>query len=406
MGAETNVQRVGMAQDAVRRSNLSVVLTHLHHSGPATRAELTSLTGLTRSTVGGLVAELRGAGLVTETASPSRGTPGRPSPRVDPAPDGATVLAVLIAVDSISVGVFSLGGAFRSLVREERPRGAISPGDTVETLERLARVQLADLPERSLKGIGVGVVGVVRREDGFVHRAPNLGWRDVPLAALIEERLKLARPVVVGNEADLGALAEHVRGAGVGSRNLLYLSGEVGVGGGIIANGSPLGGAHGYAGEVGHMTVNVNGRRCGCGAVGCWETEIGELALFERSGCESIDELLKAAGVDDPSTLEALGIMARWLGIGLAGLKNIFDAETIVLGGHFSQLFPFLTSGIEREIADRAIASDWAPAEICPAQLGADSPLVGAAELALSPFLEDPTSSILALTGSRDGDHP
>lgn len=390
------VQQGGVAQDAMRKINLSMLVSHLHRHGSTTRTDLADLTGLTRSTVGNLVRELKDLGLVTESAALRSGRPGRPSQQIEPVPDGALVLAALIDVDAVDVGVFTLGGAFRSLGRERRPRGPLPPDEAVSVLRRLAHDQVADIPAGRLVAVGVGIVGVVRREDGFVHRAPNLGWRDVPLAGIIAAELGLGVPVVVGNEADLGALAEHTRGAGVGSRNLIYLSGGVGVGGGIIANSAPLGGSNGYAGEVGHMTVNVDGRRCGCGALGCWETEIGEGTLFESTGCSDIAEVIGRAAQDDGAVVAAIESLATWLGIGISTLINIFDVDTIVLGGHFERLYPHLRDVVHREVAHRVLTPDVAAVRISPALLGEDAALYGAAELALGPLLEDPLPLVAA----------
>src|SRR5690606_8340626 len=109
-------------------------------------------------------------------------------------------------------------------------------------------------------------------------------WRDVPLGERLSAALSLDVPVELANEADLGALAEHRRGAAMGADAVLYVTGEVGVGGNVLVNGQPLSGAAGYAGEIGHLFVNPDGRRCGCGAIGCWETEIGERAMLARAG--------------------------------------------------------------------------------------------------------------------------
>ena len=146
-------------------------------------------------------------------------------------------------------------------------------------------------------GVGVGVRGVVRHSDGLVRFAPNLGWVDVPLGELRRRRCCRATcPSWSANDADLGARAEHIRGAARGARSVVYLSGEVGVGGGILLEGGPLTGAGGYAGEVGHMVVNPRGRACRCGSTGCWETEIGEEALLIASGLAESDP---AAGIAD-----------------------------------------------------------------------------------------------------------
>ena len=203
----------------------------------------------------------------------------RPNPRC------GTVLALEITVDSLAVAAVGLGGETLDEARVDRGRDRISVDETIADLAQLARVLLARLPERdSLIGIGVAVVGIVRRADGFVTMAPNLGWRDVPLGERLAVALDTTLPIVVANEADLGALAEWRRGAAVGADHVLFVSGEVGVGGGIIVDGRQLTGAAGYGGEIGHMPVNPDGSRCRCGSIGCWETEVGEGALLRRAG--------------------------------------------------------------------------------------------------------------------------
>ena len=148
------------------------------------------------------------------------------------------------------------------------------------------------------------------------------------------------------------------------------------------------------------MTVNVDGRRCGCGALGCWETEIGERALFEATGCSDIDEVLGRAARGDGEVVAALQSLAVWLGIGLSTLINIFDVDTIVLGGHFERLYPHLQDSVRREVAQRALTP--ATVRILPATLGEDAPLYGAAELALGPLLKDPLPLVAA---GAPGDH-
>ena len=253
-------------------------------------------------------------------------------------------------------------------------------------------------PRPTLVGIGVAVAGVVRRSDGLVAMAPNLGWTDVPLGTKLSAALDAAVPVAVGNEADLGVLAEHRRGAAVGVDDVLYVSGEVGVGGGLIVGGHPLDGAAGYGGEIGHMPVNPSGSPCRCGSIGCWETEVGEEALLARSGRPrdagraGIDEVLRDAEAGVAPALAALDDVGRWLGVGLAGLVNILNPRLIVLGGQFSRIFPFVRVSLEAELGRRALPAPRALVRVVPASLGVDAPLLGAAELAFEPILADPAA--------------
>ena len=203
-------------------------------------------------------------------------------------------------------------------------------------------------------------------------------------------------PIAVANDADLGALVEQRRGAAVGRDHVLFISGEYGVGGGLIVDGRPMTGAAGYGGEVGHMPVNPNGVVCRCGSVGCWETEVGEAALLRLAGRlpsggrGEVDALLRDAEAGAPAALTALDSVGRWLGVGLAGLVNILDPELIVLGGLFGRIHPFIAAPLERELDRRALAAPRALVRIVPATLGVDAPLLGAAELAFEPLLSDP----------------
>ena len=393
----------GQRSETVRRANLGALVQALHTEGPLSRSELGDRSGLTRSAIRRLVGELVTAGLVVERRGESVGAPGRPSPLVQLDPARAVVLALEIAVDSLAVAVVGLGGHVFERVRVERPRGHVTPEDVVADLVKLAE-RVGPLWRRdALVGIGVAVVGIVRRDDGFVSTAPNLGWRDVALGDALSRAL--GAPVTIANEADLGALAEHRRGAAIRTDDVIFLSGEVGVGGGIIAGGHPLTGVAGHGGEVGHIPVNpLAGRTCRCGSVGCWETEVGEEALLVRAGRPAdggsvgFEAVLADAAAGDPTALAALDEVGQWLGIGLAGLVNTLNPARVVLGGRFARLHPFIAGTIAGTLHRRALAASRVLVEIVPATLGVDAPLLGAAELALEPLLIDPAGLFAAGT--------
>jgi len=396
LGAHGQRQRRGVAADEIRRHNLGAVLERLHLSGPMSRSELTAMTGLNRSTIADLLGELTSLGLVVERPGrPSRG-PGRPSPQVRVRPEGAAVLAVELAVDSIAVATVGLGGHVYNRIRVARPRGRFSPEETSQDVGKLAGPLLASLPpERVLVGVGTAVVGITRRSDGFVHLAPNLGWRDVPLAGMLAAELDLGVPVLAANEADLGALAEHRRvWPGIG--NLIYVSGEVGIGTGVIVDGKPLLGSAGYAGEAGHMLIHPGGRDCRCGAVGCWETEAGEAALLRHAGLgdgtTGLEEVERRVASGDEITLRAISEVGRWLGIGVGDLINLFNPELVVLGGLYHRLFDHLEPSVVEGARMRTLDAPGEMARIVRSGLGTDSPLIGASELALSGVIADPAT--------------
>jgi predicted NBD/HSP70 family sugar kinase len=388
----------GQRSETVRRANLSAILRELHNRGPVSRSELGARTGLTRSAVRGLIGELALSGLVSEQPGTPQGTPGRPSPLVRPSPRGGIVLALEIAVDSLAVAAVGIGGDVLDVVRLDRPRDRSTVDETIADLAALARAVQRRLPDTDgMIGIGVAIVGIVRRDTGVVSMAPNLGWRNVPLADRLADALGTSLPIAVANEADLGALAELRRGAAVGSAHVVFISGEVGVGGGLIVDGKQLTGAGGYAGEVGHMPVNPNGRTCRCGSVGCWETEVGEGALLRRAGHppdagrEEVEAVLREAAAGSPDVLEALDAVGRWLGFGLAGLVNVFNPQVVVLGGLFGRIHPFVETTLGAELDRLVLPQTREAVRVLPAALGVDAPLLGAAELAFEPLLADPS---------------
>ncbi len=400
---------VGQRSETVRRANLSAIVRELHARGPLSRSDLVTRTGLTRSAIRGLIGELVLGGLVTEERAARLGTPGRPSPLVRVSPDGAVVLAIEIEVESLAVAIAGLGGRILESERVDRPREHVAFEDTISDIAALVATVRARRPaDDPLVGVGVAVVGVVRRSDGFVSMAPNLGWRDVPLGDRLARALDLRVPISVANEADLGALAELRRGAARGHDDVIFLSGEVGVGGGLIVDGKPLKGAAGYAGEVGHMTVDPGGAPCRCGSVGCWETQVGggmllELAGQSRdSGRPGIEAVLRDAADGSAAALSALDHVGRWLGVGLASLVNMLDPRLVVLGGLFGRIHQYVIGPLTNELDLRALPASRALVEVVPASLGADASLLGASELAFEPLLADPAAWLASRGAVRE----
>ncbi|MCI0345541.1 MAG: ROK family protein, partial [Chloroflexi bacterium] len=253
-------EELGQRSETVRRANLSAIVRELHLRGPLSRSELVARTGLTRSAIRALIGELVVGELVAETPAPRLGVPGRPSPHVRLVPENATVLVLEIAIDSLAVAIVGAGGVVLEHRRVDRPRGHSTLDDIAGDLAKLAawarsRRPVGETPIR----IGIAMAGIVSRADGVVQFAPNLGWVGVPLGVRMAEVLDLPVPITVGNESDLGAVAEFRRGAARGADDVLYVHGEVGVGGGIIVGGRPLEGIAGYGGEVGHVTINPDG---------------------------------------------------------------------------------------------------------------------------------------------------
>jgi predicted NBD/HSP70 family sugar kinase len=402
----TGRDELGQRSETVRRANLSAMVRELHLRGPLSRSELVARTGLTRSAIRALIGELVAGGVVVEEPAVPSGTPGRPSPVVHLVADRHVVLALEIAIDSLAVAIVGAGGVVHEHRRVDRPRGHFSVEEIVADLADLARDARSRRPAGEMPiRVAVAVAGLVSRSDGLVRFAPNLGWVDVPLGERLAEALGLPVPVEVANESDMGALAELRRGAARGADDALYIHGEVGVGGGIIVDGRPLGGIGGYGGEIGHMTVNPAGRPCRCGSTGCWETEVGEGALLDRAGYPvtggraAVDAVLADARAGRPAAIAALDDAGRWLGIGIASLVNVLNPRRVVVGGLFSKIHPLVAGRIEESLDRYALVASRQLVSVVPSALGVDAPLLGAAELAFEPLLADPA----AWLGPRDG---
>ena len=390
---------LGHRSETVRRANLSAIVRELHGSGPSSRSDLVAHTGLTRSAIRALIGELVAGGLATEERAALDGTPGRPSPLVRPNPHGAVVLGLEIAVDHLSAAMVGLGGEVFETVRMDVRPGRTSVDDIATDLAGLATTLRDRLPAQdALIGVGVAVVGIVRRSDGLVFMAPNLGWRDEPLGERLTVAMRTTIPIALANESDLAVIAEHRRGAARDVKNVVLLWGSVGVGGGVIIDGAPLTGIAGYGGEIGHMPVNPDGLPCRCGSIGCWESEVGGAALLRRAGyspeggSEAMDAVMRDAQAGSPVALAALAETGRWLGIGIAGLINLLNPELILLGGQLAPFYPFVRSTLEAELDRRALRASRQVVRVTPARLGMDAPLIGAAELAFEPLLADPAA--------------
>ena len=388
------------AQAEIRRRNLSRLLQELHVSRPLSRSELAARLHLDRSTVASLVSELAARRIVQERRRSKSipQSPGRPSPVVELRADGPGALAVDLATDWMGAAVVGLGGKVMASTRRDVSLCNSQPEKVVEDLGALVRPLLASLENGPrIVAIGVSVPGLVRSGDGHVHEAPALGWRDVPIRELIRDEFQdLNVPVFVGNDADLATSAEHLRGSGRGTTDFICIWGEGGLGAGIVVDGRLLAGSAGYAGEVGHVTVDPHGDQCHCGARGCLESVVGEEALLRRSGRDplggtaALEDLIGAADRGDQAALSALAESGRGLGIGIAGLVNIFNPNRVSLGGLYARVYPYVRAPILRELEKRAMPAPRAMVDLVTVRLGANALLLGAAELALAPLLNDP----------------
>jgi predicted NBD/HSP70 family sugar kinase len=397
----------------VRRNNLQVVLRHLSIVGPDSRAGIAARAGLTPSTVSRLVGELIQLGLVREAGMdaslPPRRT-GRPATRLEL--DGRHVLALGAEVNVDYIAVLGTDAAGRELHNTRLPFDAVSAGPqrSAEALVALCEqairsiVAAADAPV-TVAGLTVAVPGLVDAARGVVTEAPNLHWTGFPFGDALARQPGMAwQSANVGNDANLGALAEYRVGSHAGVPNLVYVTGEVGIGGGIIAGGQPLLGSHGHGGEIGHMNVAPAGPRCGCGRRGCWEALIGLGALLRAASTGSsrgtdptiaspeakVIEVARQAETGDSRTLAALSDLGHWVGVGAANLVNLFDPQAIILGGYFRLISRWILPAAREAMRAGVLAPDADGCELTTSELGFTAAARGGALHVIDQVMSDP----------------
>lgn len=379
---------LGSNLDGVRQHNLGTVLRLVHGTAGRSRSELTRATGLSRSTIGALVAELAALGLVSEQEPRESTGVGRPSPIVAANPN-VVVVTVNPEVDAVTVGLVGLDGTVHRRVRHatSEPAGATEAARIVaNVLDGFKALFASGL---RVTGIGAAVPGSVREADGVVRMAPHLEWVDEPFAALLEEATGL--PALVANDASLGANAEHLFGAGRGIDDLVYFNGgSGGIGGGVISRGLPLLGSFGYAGEFGHALVNSAGERCHCGASGCLETEVSQARLLQALGLDDPDGLDEAVRQLDERGRVEVERQLRYLAVGIRNAVNVLNPRRVVLGGFLGVLLDAAPGVLDAEVRGQSLAASAENVDIVRAELGSSVLTVGAAELAFTRLIADP----------------
>ncbi|MGX6602275.1 ROK family protein [Micromonosporaceae bacterium Da 78-11] len=361
-------------QSSVRAHNLALVLQTVANSADRpSRAAISGRTGLTRATVSALVDDLIAGGLLIELDPTPRAGAGRPAAGLALAPDGPAGLGLEINVDYLAACVLDLTGVVRHRFVTPADHRAVPPADALREVGRLAATArvAAEADGLALAGATLAVPGLVTAA-GLVRIAPNLGWQDVDVPALLRDAPALADlPIAVDNEANLAALGE-LRADG-GDPTFLYVSGEVGIGAGIVLDGALYRGGRGWSGEIGHLTVYPDGRTCRCGSSGCLEQYAGQEAV-----------------ATDPERAAAA------LGIALAAVVNLLDIGVIVLGGGYAPAFEKLRAGIEAELKRRVLTADLAPVTLRPALLGADAAMRGAADTVVRGVRDNPAAWLTA----------
>jgi glucokinase-like ROK family protein len=392
----------------VRKINRAIILQVFRTHPALSRARLAVETGLNPSTVSSIVGELIQEDLIRE-ADLIQSSTGRPGRLLELNPEDGCALGIEINVDYIEFLITDF--AANVLWRQKQSIAPeIGQEEIMLQVSHLAKKASAFVQDRKshLLGVGVGVPGLVDVSSGLLRIAPNLHWTNIPVREALAKHFDC--PIYVENEANAAALGEYYFGAVRNVKDFIYLSAGIGLGSGIVIGGKLFRGMFGYAGEAGHMTLDVNGELCGCGKHGCLETFVGPRAVEQRvqsslaSGAKSImtdmvkgdirnivfDDVLKAAKMGDQIAMDALAKVAFYLGIGIANLVNLFDVELIVLGGALNKASSFIMEDIERAVSAYTLSPEREHLRIIPSAHGTDACVMGAIALVLDDILCEP----------------
>ncbi|MFC4532020.1 ROK family protein [Sphaerisporangium dianthi] len=372
----------------VRATNLAVVLRFVRENAPCSRADIAASTGLNKATVSSLVADLIDRRLLRETGL-TENRVGRPATMLvlDGSPYAA--IGIEVNVDYLTAVAVDLAGTELLSWRRSFPGATATPNQAVASVAALARRVLNRMGKeaRQVLGLTVAVPGLVD-VNGSVRIAPNLGWRDVDLSGDLTKALRdPGFPVLVDNDANLAALAEHRFGPHGGAGDLVYLTGEVGVGAGVVLDGRLRRGGQGFAGEVGHIQIDPSGAECRCGRRGCLEAVAGMAAVLQRTAPDAtpaelepeIEEVVRLARGDDPAILDLLATIGGELGKGVAIIANVLNPEVVVLGGYYIAVAPWMLPAAREEFARRSFAPDAGGTRLVASTLGYGAAALGAA---------------------------
>lgn len=388
--------KIGMNQTwnhhVVKEGNKSLVLDKIKNDYPISRAAVASQTGLNKGTVSSLVNDLLEDHLIFESGPGESSGGRRPVMLLFNGTAGYTI--------GIDLGVNYLLGILSDLegnvVSQKEARYKKMSYEAIEaklfeTIDEL----MAAAPEspHGIVGIGVGVPGIVDK-GGEILLAPNLNWKNLNLKNVLEEKYEL--PVIIENEANAGAYGEKKFGAGKECENIIYVSAGIGIGVGLILNGSLYKGANGFSGEMGHMTIQVDGPKCRCGNQGCWELFASEQALIDRAEKMGIfpeqadfdlSDLLKLAEQGDEQTIKLFEQTGDYLGVGINNIINTFNPQQVIIGNRMATSKEWLEKSLTNRVANQALWFQQNDLQINFSKLSTLSTALGVAAFSIENFL-------------------
>nr|BBH92049.1 transcriptional regulator [Thermogemmatispora argillosa] len=386
---------ISLTRHGLREVNREQALRTIVREGPLARIDLAQRIGLTAAAISHITRELIEDGLLREVGTQRGKRVGASAILLDLPEEAPIIGAIHQGVSAIRIALCTLRGRVLARRQVSTPR-PISPEETVTLIEQQLQELLAETgyTQASLIGIGAGVVGLVDSERGLVKRAPSLGWEKVPLAELLAKRL--GSPVAIENNVRAMALGEALLGQGRFWPDFAFVYVGTGIGSGLIVNGQPYRGAHGSAGEIGHITVDPAGERCACGNRGCLETVAAEPAIVRLASAQGLGSLAEASSPKE--AVRRLALLAREgdqaacavvrtcgesLGIALSTLTDIFNPSRIVLHGAIAAAGDLFFSAVSTCLHQRAFLTKDESVELVAPTFGEDAGIIGAASVAL-----------------------
>ncbi|WP_110517345.1 ROK family transcriptional regulator [Herpetosiphon llansteffanensis] len=362
--------------------NYRLVFKAIYDGGAISRVDVARLTNLTPTTVSSNVAILLDEGLVQEVGlAPSGG--GKPATLLSVLDDGRHLIGLDVAGHELRGTIINLRGAIR-----QRQTLALNGGNVLEQLYQLIDQLLANTHNPVL-GIGIGAPGVINTTAGVVQQAVNLGWHNLALRDLLGKRYGL--PVYLANDSHVTAIAEHTFGSQRNAPNLVVINIGLGIGAGIFINGRIVGGDAWGAGEIGHVVVQPNGILCRCGHYGCLETVASTSALLTKLDASlpqaepwTIAAIQTALANNEPTVRAIIDEAAHYLGIAIANVVGLLNAQFVILAGSLAQLGNDLLQPLRRSLAHHALQTLVAATDVQVSTLGSDIVTLGAAALLLA----------------------
>nr|WP_218976298.1 xylose repressor [Bacillus velezensis] len=364
------------------------MLNEILKNSPISRAKLSEMTGLNKSTVSSQVNTLMKENLVFEIGQGQSSGGRRPVMLVFNKKAGYSV-GIDVGVDYVNGILTDLEGTI--VLDQHHHLECNSPEITKDILIEMIHHFIANMPQSpyGLIGIGICAPGLIDKNQKIVF-APNANWRDIDLKSFIQKKFNV--PVFIENEANAGAYGEKVFGAAKNHDNIIYASIGTGIGIGVMINNHLYRGVGGFSGEMGHMTIDFKGPKCSCGNRGCWELYASEKALLTSLQTKekkvSSQDIIDLAHLNDVGTLQALQNFGFYLGIGLTNILNTFNPQAIILRNSIIESHPMVLHSIKSEVSSRVYSQLDNSYELLPSILGKNAPALGMSSIVIDHFLD------------------